>query len=97
MSKHLSLDERMDIEKYLIQNTSSKDKPWFDIKEFKNYYLDHNYNENMFKEDGSINLDYNSYKKTGTIATTFEDHWDQSYKNHKNGFYVYAKKKSLNH
>ena len=51
----------------------------------------------MFKEDGSINLDYNSYKKTGTIATIFEDHWDQSYKNHKNGFYVYAKKKSLNH
>ena len=33
-----------------------------DINEFKNYYLDHNYNENMFKEDESINLDYNSCK-----------------------------------
>ena len=54
-----------------------------DIEEFKNYYLDHNYNENMFKEDGSINPDYNSYKKTGTIAKIFEDHWDKVYENHK--------------
>ena len=54
-----------------------------DIEEFKAYYLDHNYNENMFKEDGSINPDYNSYKKTGTIAKIFEDYWDKVYENHK--------------
>lgn len=45
------------------------------IDEFKNYYLKNNYNENMFNKDGSINLNYNSRKKTGLIAQIFEDHW----------------------
>lgn len=44
-----------------------------------NYFLEHNYSENMFNKDGSINLNYNSYKKTGTIAKIFEEHWDECY------------------
>lgn len=46
---------------------------------FKDYYLTHNYNENMFNSDGSINPNYNSSKKTGVIAQVFEDHWDCFY------------------
>lgn len=33
-----------------------------DINEFKEFYLNNNYNENMFKSDGSINPEYNSKK-----------------------------------
>ena len=35
------------------------------INEFKDFYLENNYNENMFKSDGSINPNYNSNKKKG--------------------------------
>lgn len=45
------------------------------INEFKDYYLNNNYNNNMFKQDGSLNANYNNSKKTGTIAQIFEDHW----------------------
>ena len=45
------------------------------LNEFKEFYLKNNYNENMFKSDGSLNPDYNSNKKTGLIAKIFEDHW----------------------
>ena len=47
-----------------------------DINEFKEFYLNNNYNENMFKSDGSINPEYNSKKNTGLIAKIFEEHWD---------------------
>lgn len=47
------------------------------IDQFKDYYLNHNYNENMFKSDGTLNNKYNSFKKTGTIAEIFEDWWDK--------------------
>lgn len=47
-----------------------------DINEFKEFYLKNNYNENMFKSDGSINPEYNSKKNTGLIAKIFEKHWD---------------------
>lgn len=47
------------------------------INEFKDIYLKNNYNENMFRKDGSINPDYNSYKKTGTIAQIIEDHIEE--------------------
>ena len=47
-----------------------------DINEFKEFYLKNNYNENMFKSDGSINPEYNSKKNTGLIAKIFEEHWD---------------------
>lgn len=45
------------------------------IDEFKKFYLNNSYDENMFKNDGSINPNYNSNKKTGLIAQIFEDHW----------------------
>ena len=49
------------------------------LDEFKKYYLDNNYNENMFNEYGSINPEYNSSKKTGVLAQIFEDHWNYVY------------------
>lgn len=53
------------------------------IEQFKTYFLSHNYNENMFNSDGSINPNYNSNKKTGVIAQIFEDHWDNFYSSNK--------------
>ncbi len=53
------------------------------IDEFKEYYLDNDYDENMFNEDGYINPNYNSSKKTGLIAKIFEDHWKDVYEKHK--------------
>lgn len=49
------------------------------IETFKEYYLTHNYNENMFTKDGNINPNYNSFKKTGLIAKIFEEHWEEFY------------------
>ena len=46
---------------------------------FKDEYCKNNYNENMFREDGFLNPKYNSSKKTGTIASIFEDYWDSVY------------------
>lgn len=43
---------------------------------FKEYYLNHKYNENMFNADGSLNAKYNSFKKTGVIAQILEDYYD---------------------
>ena len=53
------------------------------MEEFKYYHLTHDYNENMFKADGSLNPDYNSFKKTGLIAKIFEDWWNFVYSKHK--------------
>lgn len=47
-------------------------------------FLTHDYNENIFKEDSSINPDYNSFKKTGLIYLIFEDWWSFVYSKHKN-------------
>ena len=55
------------------------------LDEFKEYFLNNNYNDNMFNEDGYINPDYNSHKKTGIIAKIFEDHWEEFYLLHKDG------------
>ncbi len=55
------------------------------IEKFKKYYSDNNYSENMFNSDGSINPEYNSFKKTGTLAKIFEDHWADVYEKHKVG------------
>ena len=48
------------------------------INEFKDYYLNNNYNNNMFKPDGTLNSNYNSLKKlelshkfSKTIGTIF--------------------------
>ena len=53
------------------------------LDEFKEYVLDHDYDENMFNENGSINPKYNSHKKTGLIAKIYEDHIDEVYEKHK--------------
>ncbi len=53
------------------------------LKTFKEVFLNNEYNENMFKSDGSLNPKYNSFKKTGTIAKIFEDHWASFYQNNK--------------
>ena len=55
------------------------------LDELKEYYLDNNYNENMFNDDGTINPNYNSSKKTGVLAQILEDHWDYVYQKHKDG------------
>ena len=59
------------------------------IEQFKTYFLSHNYNENMFNSDGSINPKYNSNKKTGVIAQLFEDHWDIFYSSNKTKVNIY--------
>lgn len=47
------------------------------LDDFKDYYLNHNYNENMFNSNGTLNRDYNNFKKTGVIAKIFEENWDK--------------------
>ena len=54
--------------------TKQVDNLFLSIEDFKEFYLKNNYNENMFKADGSINPNYNSKKSTGIIAKIFEDH-----------------------
>ena len=48
-------------------------------KDFINYFLDRDFDDNIFNIDGSLNKRYNSFKKTGTIASIFEDHWEEVY------------------
>ena len=52
------------------------------LETFKDCFLNHEYNENMFLENGKINPNYNSRKKTGLIAQILEDHWDSVYQKH---------------
>ena len=49
------------------------------LASFKDYFLDNYCNDNIFNEDGSLNKNYNSFKKTGVIASIFEDHWHSVY------------------
>ena len=46
---------------------------------FKENYLPNNYSENMFNKNGTINPNYNSFKKTGLISQILEDHFDNLY------------------
>ncbi len=50
---------------------------------FAREFLKNCYDENMFKSDGSLNPKYNSFKKTGIIASIFEEHWDSVYEDNK--------------
>ena len=50
-----------------------------DEVDFINYFLDRDFDDNIFNSDGSLNKRYNSFKKTGTIASIFEDHWEEVY------------------
>ena len=45
----------------------------------KRLYDENNYNETMFTSEGKLNPEYNSFKKTGMIASILEDHWDKVY------------------
>ena len=62
--------------------------PMLNIKEtdFLNYFNNHTFDDNMFNSNGSLNKNYNSFKKTGVIAQIFEDHWNNVYT--KNAFSI---------
>ena len=53
------------------------------LNAFINEFKDNTYTQDMFNKDGSLNINYNSFKKTGLIATIFEDHWPNLYSKHK--------------
>jgi hypothetical protein len=61
----------------------SDKKICIDEETFIKSFLDRTYNENMFNNDGTLNKNYNSLKRTGTIAQIFEDHWEQTYNDNK--------------
>lgn len=61
---------------FMCNNVNSISRVCVGINEFKDYYLNNNYNDNMFRLDGSLNPNYNCSKRTGTIAQIFEDHWN---------------------
>ena len=44
-------------------NIHTVDKIVVSEKDYIDYFLTHNYNENMFNSDGTINKNYNSFKK----------------------------------
>ena len=60
-----------------------------DEETFIKSLLDRTYDENMFKKDGTLNKNYNSFKKTGTIAQIFEDHWVKTYQMNKEAIDLY--------
>lgn len=49
---------------------------------FISYIISHDYNENMFNKDGTLNMNYNSLKKTGSIANILDDNWNSYYELH---------------
>lgn len=56
----------------------NKDKtPVINRKEFIEFYLKRDYNENMFDKDGNINPKYNSFKKTGILSKIVEEHREE--------------------
>lgn len=73
----------------MSSNIHSISRVCIGINEFKDYFLNNNYNENMFKSDGTLNENYNSSKKTGTIAKIFEEHWNNIPYNDKQQFLKY--------
>ena len=50
-----------------------KDKITIPLSIFTREFLNNSYTENMFKSNGSINPKYNSFKKTGTIASILQE------------------------
>lgn len=54
------------------------------LKNFINKILPNTYDDNNFDDDGNLNKNYNSYKKTGLIAEILEDHFNKTYLNNKN-------------
>ena len=58
------------------KNIIKIDKPYMSEQEFIEFMLEHDYNENMFNKDGTLNKN-GSYKDTGLISTILEDHYDE--------------------
>lgn len=52
-------------------------------KHFLSFFNNKTFDANVFNSDGSLNKNYNSFKKTGTIPKIFEDHWIDVYSNNK--------------
>lgn len=52
----------------MSSNVHSISRVCVGINEFKDYFLNNNYDDNMFSIDGNLNKNYNNFKKTGTIA-----------------------------
>lgn len=57
--------------------TVTNKKICMDLKTFQECVLKNSYPDNMFNKDGSINPNYNSFKKTGIIAKIIEEHMDE--------------------
>lgn len=66
-----------------MNNINEDKKLILSISDFKNYFLEHEYNENMFTKDNHLNPKYNSFKNTGIIPTIFEDNWNNFYNTNK--------------
>lgn len=64
-----------------MENIESKDV--IKESEFLEFYNTRTFDANCFNDDGSLNKNYNSFKKTGTIAKVFEDHWSNVYSTNK--------------
>lgn len=54
-----------------------------ELSKFLDFYNSRTFDANCFNEDGSLNKNYNSFKKTGIIATILEEHWDKVYYSNK--------------
>ena len=66
--------------RYNLFMKENNDKvPILSVEQFMEFFLDNNYDENMFTSDGHINPKYNSSKNTGIISKIFEDNWDLFY------------------
>ena len=66
-----------------------KNRDVINESEFLEFYNSRSYNANYFNSDGSLNKNYNFYKKTGLFATIFEYHWDSFVNSHKEIVEVY--------
>lgn len=53
--------------------------PVLSTEQFMEYFLDNNYDDNMFTSDGHINPDYNSFKETGLLSKILEENLDIFY------------------
>ena len=54
--------------------------------DFLEFYNSRTFDANCFNNDGTLNKNYNSLKKTGIIATILEDHWDNVYSSNRELF-----------
>ncbi len=72
-----------------IVNTHQIDTACISLQFFYDYVKDHHYDENMFNENGTLNINYNNHKKTGLIAQIFEDWYPEFYSQYKDAIDKY--------